>query len=94
MLDRNELFAPRQGTTRQRLPFVVTHHPGLPNIGGILKELCSLLTLTSLSNSCKQAIQDLHMMAFRRPKSLKEYLVRAKLRLLDQEIEGTRRTHK
>ena len=50
MLDRNELFAPRQGTTGKRVPFVVTYHSGLPNIGGILKELHPLL---SLSNRCK-----------------------------------------
>ena len=91
MLDRNELFAPRQGTTRKRVPFVVTYHPGIANIGGILKELHPLL---SLSNRCKQAIQDLPMTAFRRPKSLKEYLVRAKLRPLDQETEDTRIIHK
>ena len=91
MLNRNELFAPRQGTTRKRVPFVVTYHPVLPNIGGIFKELHPPL---SLSNRCKQAIQDLPMMAFRRPKSLKEYLVRAKLRPLDQDKEGTRGTHK
>ena len=70
---------------------MVTYHPGLPNIGGILKELHPLL---SISNRCRQAIQDLSMMAFCRPKSLKEYLVLAKLRPLDQEIEGTRGTHK
>ena len=52
MLDRNELFVPKQGTTRKRVPFVVTYHPGLPNIGGILRELHPLL---SLSNRCKQA---------------------------------------
>ena len=91
VLDRDELFAPRQGTARKRVPFVVTYHPGLPNIVGILKELHSLLRL---SNRCKQAIQDLPMMAFRHPKSLKEYLVRAKCRPLDQEIQGTRGTHK
>ena len=34
------------------------------------------------------------MMAFRRPKSLRDYLVRAKLRPLDREIEGTQGTHK
>ena len=33
-------------------------------------------------------------MAFRRPKSLRDYLVRAKLRPLDRETEGTRGTHK
>ena len=73
------------------MPFVVTYHPGLPNIGGILKELHPLL---SLSNRCKQAIHDLPMMAFRRPKSLKDYLVHAKLRPLDQDFLGTRGTHK
>ena len=91
MLDRNELFAPRQGTTRKRVPFVVTYHPGLPNIGGIYKELQPLL---SLSNRCKQAIHDLPTMAFRCPNSLKDYLVRTKLRPLDQDFLGTRRTHK
>ena len=37
VLEREKLLAPRQGsTTSKRLPFVVTYHPGLPNIGGIL----------------------------------------------------------
>ena len=67
------------------------YHSGLPSIGGMLKELHPLL---HLSNTCKQAIQDLPMMAFRRPKSLKDYLVHAKLRPLDQNTEGTRGTHK
>ena len=73
------------------MPFVVTYHPGLPNIEGILKELHTLL---SLSNRCKQAIHDLPMMKFRRPKSLKDYLVRAKLRPLDHYVLGTRGTSK
>ena len=46
------------------------------------------------NNRCKQAIEDLPMMVFRRPKSLRDYLVRSKLRPLDREIEGTRGTHK
>ena len=70
---------------------MVTYHPGLPNIGGILNELHPLL---SLSNRCKQAIHDLPMMAFRRPKSVKDYKVHAKLRPLDQDFLGTRGTHK
>ena len=85
-LDRNELFVPKQGTTQKSVPFVVTYHPGLPNIGGILKELHPLL---SLSNRCKQAIHDLPMMAFCRPKSLKDYLVHTKLRPLDQDFLDT-----
>ena len=34
------------------------------------------------SERCKQAITDVPMMAFHRPKSLQDYLVRAKLRPL------------
>ena len=90
-LDREELFRPRQGTTKKRVPFVVTYHPGLPNIRGILKELHPLL---HFSNRSKQAIQDLPMIAFCRPKSLNGYLVRAKLPLIDQDTQGTRETHK
>ena len=37
VLDREELLAPRPMATNNRIPFVVTYHPGLPNIGGILR---------------------------------------------------------
>ena len=62
--------------TNNRIPFVVTYHPGLPNIGGSLRELHPFLHYLE---RCKQAIKDVPMMAFRRPKSLQDYLVRAKL---------------
>ena len=68
-----------------------SHHPGLRNIGGILRELHPLL---HLSERCKQTIKDMPMMAFRRPENLKDYLVRAKLRPLDQNTNSTRGTHK
>ena len=80
-----------KGLLGKECPLWLLYHRGLPNIGGILKELHPLL---SLSNRCKQAIHDLSMMAFRRPKSLKDYLVHAKLRPLDQDFLGTRGTHK
>ena len=56
---------------------VVTHHPSLPNIGSILRELQPLL---HCSEKCRKAIKDVPFMAFRRPKSLEDYLVHAKLR--------------
>ena len=90
VIDRGELLAPRPRTASKRLPFVVTYHPCLPNIGGILRELHPLL---HLSSRCKQAIKDLPLMAFRRPKSLRDYLVRAKLRPLDRGSAGMRGTH-
>ena len=91
MLDRNELIAAKQGTTRKRVPFVVTCHPSLPNIGGNVKRVTPSLRL---SNRCKQAIHDLPMTAFRRPKCFKDYLDGVKLRSLDQDFLGTRGTHK
>ena len=55
---------------------VVTYHPGLPNIGAILRELQPLL---HCSDKCRKAVKEIPMMAFRRPKSLGDYLVHAKL---------------
>ena len=91
LLDREELLTPRPKATKNRIPFVVTYHPGLPNIGGILRELHPFL---KYSERCRQAIKDVPMMAFRRPKSLQDYLVRAKLRPLVQNPGGNRGTHK
>ena len=56
----------------------------------ILRELHLFLYY---SERCKQAIKDVPMMAFRRPKSLQDYLVRAKLRPIDQNPSGNWRTH-
>jgi len=58
--------------------FTVTYHQSLPNIG-FLKELHPLLWL---SDRCKQAVPDVPMVAFCRRKSLRDYLVRAKLQPL------------
>ena len=77
--------------TKNRILFVVTYHPGLPNIGSILRELHPFL---HYSERCEQAIRDVPMMAFRRPKSLQDYLVCAKLRPLDQTPSGNQGTHK
>ena len=67
---------------------VVTYHPGLPNIGAILTELQPLL---HCSDKCRKAVKDVPMVAFRRPKSLVDYLVHAKLRpaLSEEKPTGT-----
>lgn len=51
-----------------RMPFVVSNHPGLPNNNGILRELQPVL---HSSNRCKEAVKELSMVAFRRPKNSK-----------------------
>ena len=78
VLDWEELLTPRSMATNNRIPFVVTYHPGLPNIGGILRELHPFLHYSERCN----------------PKSLQDYLVHAKLRPLDQNPSGNRGTHK
>ena len=79
LVARKDALAPRSNERKDRIPMVVTYHPGLPNIGGILRELQPLL---HCSEKCKKAIRDLPMMAFRRPKSLGDYLVHAKLKMM------------
>ena len=74
---REETLALRPRNATNRVPMVVTYHPSLPNIGSILRELQPLL---HCSEKCRKAIKDVPFMAFRRPKSLGDYLVRAKLR--------------
>ena len=89
MKTRKETLAPRPRNATNRVPMVVTYHPSLPNIGSILRELQPLL---HCSEKCRKAIKDVPFMAFRRPKSLGDYLVHAKLRLstrLQRNSKGT-----
>ena len=85
---REIALTPRRRENGNRIPFVVSYHPCLPNIGGILRELQPVL---ESSERCKQAFKDLPVMAFRRPKSLKDYLVRARLKPADSGVreQGT-----
>ena len=61
-----------QAVKNNRIPFVVTFHPGLPNIGEILHRLHPVLRS---SRRCQSAIEQVPMVAFRRPRSLKDILV-------------------
>ena len=74
---REEALTPTSQKTTTRVPMVVTYHPNLPNIGYILRELQPLLHCW---DKCKKAVKEVPMVAFRRPKSLRDYLVHAKLR--------------
>ena len=76
---REEALTPRTPDTNTRVPVVVTYHPGLPNIGGILRDLQPLL---HCSVKCRKAMKEIPMVAFRRPKSLGDYFMHAKLKPL------------
>ena len=59
-----------------KTPFVVTYHPRLPDISRILRELHPIL---ESSERYKNAITSVPFVAFRKPKSLGDYLVRTKV---------------
>ena len=59
-----------------KTPFVVTYHPRLPHISKILRDLHPIL---ESSDRCKNAIKSVPFVAFRKPKSLGDYLVCAKV---------------
>ena len=88
VVPRENASTPRRRENDNRIPFVVSYHPGMPNVGGILRELQAVL---ESSDRCKQAVKDLPVMAFRRPKNLKDYLVRARLKPANSEakVKGT-----
>ena len=86
-MDRKKLIKRHTQPPCDRIPFTVTCHPRLPNIGGFLKELHPLL---QLSHRCNQAVPHVPMLAFRRLKNLQDYLVRAKLRPLYNSNRGTK----
>lgn len=63
---RNETLRDKQKKENNRIPFTVTFHPGLPNIGGLLRDLHPVL---HSSKRRKSAIKEVPMVAFRKPKS-------------------------
>ena len=69
---REDTLRDKQSVTNQRIPFVATFHPALPNIAKILH---SLLSVLQSSRRCQGALGQVPTVAFRRPKSLKDILV-------------------
>ena len=51
---RNEILIPREGAKNDRIPFIVTYNPTLPNIGALLREIHPVL---HSSERCKNAIK-------------------------------------
>ena len=76
-VSREDTLKDKQPVTNQRIPFVSTFHPALPNIAKILHRLQPVL---QSSRRCQGAIGQVPMVAFRRPKSLKDILVHSDLK--------------
>jgi acetolactate synthase small subunit len=73
-IDRNDLLEYKEKKINKRVPLVITYHPSLEKISGIVrhhwKEMEKSETLTKLFPKPP-------VVAFRRPKSIKDTLVRA-----------------
>ena len=70
-----------------RVPLVVTYHPALPKLHQILRRHLSIL---HVSERMKQAVPNPPLVAYRRPKNLKDLLVRATLNPPERNYEATR----
>lgn len=71
-IPRADTLRDKQPANNRPIAFVVTFHQALPNIGEILHRLHPVL---NSSRRCQSAITQVPIVAFRRPKSLKDILV-------------------
>ena len=74
------LRPPAEKATNKRTPLVVSYHPNLPHLTALTKEKLPIL---HASNHLKQAIPELPIVAYRRPKNLRDLLVSAELKTPD-----------
>ena len=76
-ITRTEALRDKNRERNERVPFVVMYHPKLPNIGQILRDLHPMM---QSPERCHRAVSNVPMLAFRRPRSLADYLVRARMK--------------
>ena len=75
-MTRQDSLKRKNKKTSKRVPFVTTFHPGLPNVPQIIRKYLPIL---HNSQRCKEAIPECPIVSFRRPKNLKDILVKAKV---------------
>ena len=74
---RQDSLATKQKQPNNRTPFVVTYHPGLPQLRRVVKQHYHIL---QNSETCKGAFPQPPIVSYRKPSSLRDHLVRAKLK--------------
>lgn len=60
----------------RRVPLVLTYHPGLPDISSVLRRLLPVL---HLNPKMRQSLPEAPLVAFRKPRNLRSFLIRAKV---------------
>ena len=73
-IDRKDLIQYKEKNANNRVPFVITYHPALSNLSNIVREHWT--TIQKHPELCK-IFKEPPVLAFRKPKSLKDILVRA-----------------
>jgi peptide-methionine (R)-S-oxide reductase len=73
-IDRKDLIQYKEQKTNNRVPFVITYHPELSNLSIIVRDRWT--TIQKHQELCK-IFKDPPVLAFRKPKSSKDILVRA-----------------
>jgi hypothetical protein len=73
-IDRKDLIQYKEKNANNRVPFVITYHPALSNLSNIVREHWAIIQ--KHPELCK-IFNEPPVLAFRKPKSLKDILVRA-----------------
>ena len=74
---RDTLFYKSKTRNTDRPVFVTTYNPSLPNLNNLIKKYYPILTATE---RYQEAFKDTPFLAYRRPKKLRDFLVKAKLK--------------
>ena len=78
LIDRNEALKKVESKSKDdRVVFAVTYHPNLPSVSKVVKKHWNVMV--NSSNAMKRCFPKPPMVAYRRPKNLREILVRAKV---------------
>ena len=73
-VDRDALLQYKEKNNKSRIPFVVTYHPDLKNLSSIIRKNWNLI---ENDPTLKKLFPTPPVMAYRRPKNIKDILVRA-----------------
>ena len=74
---RDTLFYKSKTRNIDRPVFVTAYNPSLPNLNNVIKKYHPILTATE---HCQEAFKDTPLLAYRHPKNLRDFLMKAKLK--------------
>ncbi|XP_065064699.1 uncharacterized protein LOC135690932 [Rhopilema esculentum] len=88
---RQDCLKPTKQRKNDRTPFVVTYHPSLPQLSTILKQN---INISQNYKTCKEVFSDVLILSYRRPKNLRNILVRARIKSdTPSNLRGTHKCH-